>query len=137
MINNKRRKKFLGTSFQKKLLFLIFASSIIPATIVGVCLYYLIFNALALEMVIPEAIANNLIPVLRKVNLVIAVVLPFSLLAIWLIALELSHRIAGPLYRIEHELEDRISGVKGGPIKIRKKDELKTLVDKLNKFISK
>lgn len=137
MKNNRRRKKYLGTVFQKKLLFLVFASAVIPATIVAVCMYYLIFNMLAVQMVFPEAIANNLMPVLHKVNIILAISIPITLLLIWIIALELSHRIAGPLYRMEKELDERISGAKQGSIKLRKKDEFKLLVDKLNKLLSK
>lgn len=137
MKNNRRRKKYLGTVFQKKLLFLVFTSAVIPAVIVAVCMYYLIFNMLAIQMVFPEAIANSLLPVLHKVNIILAISIPVILLLIWIIALELSHRIAGPLYRMEKELDERISGTKQGPIKIRKKDELKLLLDKLNKLLLK
>lgn len=137
MINNKRTKKYLGTAFQKKILFLVFASSLIPASIVAVCMYYLIFNTLALEMVIPEAIAYNLMPVIRKVNTIIAVAVPISLVVIWLVALELSHRIAGPLYRMEKELDEIIQGGKRCSIKLRRNDECKLFIDKLNRVITK
>jgi len=134
---NKRRRKYLGGSFQNKMLFLVFASATIPATIVTLCLYYLIFNTLAWQMVIPESIAYNLIPVLQRVNIILAISIPIVLIILWLIALELSHRVAGPVYRIEKELEDRISGEKQGPIKLRKNDEFQSLADKINQFIAK
>jgi signal transduction histidine kinase len=137
MKNNQRRKKYLGTSFQNKMLFLVFASAVIPAVIIAACLYYLIFHMLALQMVFPEAIAYNVMPVLDKINVIIAVALPLSLFLIWIIALELSHRIAGPLYRMEKELDERINGHKHGPIRLREKDEFKLLADKFNKLICK
>jgi hypothetical protein len=137
MKNNSRKKKYIGTSFQKRLLFLVFASAVIPAVILAACLYYLIFHMLSLQMVFPEAIAYNVMPVLRQVNLLIFIALPVSLVLIWVIALELSHRIAGPLYRMEKELDERINGSKHGPIRLRAKDEFKLLADKLNKLICK
>lgn len=137
MLNNKRKKKFLGTVFQKKLLFLVFAAAIIPAVLVAVCMYYLIFHLLAWQLVFPEAIAYNLMPVLQKVNLILLVSVPLSIFIIWMAALELSHKIAGPLYRMEKELDERIAGIKAGPIKLRKGDEFQLLVDKMNKLISK
>jgi signal transduction histidine kinase len=137
MKSNQRRKKYLGTSFQKKMLFLVFVSAVIPAVIVAVCLYYFIFHLLALQMVFPEAIAYNVMPVLHKVNMVVAIALPLSLLLIWIVALELSHRVAGPIYRMEKELDERINGHKHGPIRLREKDEFKLLADKLNKLICK
>jgi len=137
MKNNKRNKKYLGTSFQKKLLFLVFASAVIPAIIVGLCMYYLIFNMLAWQMVIPESIINNLMPVLRKVNLILMISGPIVIFIIWLAALELSHRIAGPLYRMEKDLDERIAHGGKGPIKLRPKDEFKILVEKINKLLSR
>jgi len=88
-------------------------------------------------MVFPEAIDNILIPVLNKVNLIMAITIPVSIVLIWFAALGLSHRITGPLYRIEKELDERIAGTKQGPIKLRQKDEFKLLVEKLNKVICK
>jgi len=137
MQNNQRRKKYIGTSFQKRLLFLVFASAVIPAVILAACLYYLIFHMLSLQMVFPEAIAYNVMPVLKQVNTLIIIALPVSLFLIWIVALELSHRVAGPLYRMEKELDERISGHKHGPIKLRRRDEFKLLADKLNKLICK
>jgi len=134
---NKRKAKFIGTALQNKTLILVFFASVVPVTIIAICLYYLIFNMLAWQLGIPEAIAYNLVPVARKVNLIILIALPITLFVIWFMALELSHRIAGPLYRLEKELNERIEGNKSGPIQLREKDELKALADKINKLIIK
>lgn len=136
-MENKRRKKYLGTSFQKKLLVLVLAAALIPAAIVAICMYYLIFNMMGRQLGIPEAIAYNLMPVLYRVNIILAFAIPISLVLIWIIAMELSHRVAGPLYRIEKELDERIAGKKHGPIKLRRTDEFKLLADKINRLINK
>lgn len=133
---NQRRKKYIGTPLQKKLLILIFASAIIPTAVVAISFYYLVFNLLAEQLFIPEAIAYNLIPVLKKINLIIVVVLPVILFAIWKVSLELSHRISGPLFRLERELDERIAGRARGEIKLRPKDEFKALAEKINKLIN-
>ncbi|MFC1807720.1 hypothetical protein ACFL0T_05055 [Candidatus Omnitrophota bacterium] len=133
--NNKRRAKIINSALQRKLLLLVFFAAVIPASIVTICLYYVIFNMLARQLGIPEAIAYNLLPVARKVNMIIIVSLPISLIVIWFIALELSHRIAGPIYRLEKELDDRIEGKKSGPVNLRAKDELKSLVEKINRLL--
>ena len=137
MQNNKRRKIYLGTTFEKKMLFLVFASAVVPAIIIAACMYYLIFNMMAWQIAFPEAIAGILMPVLSRVNLILAIFLPLALLVIWFAALILSHRIAGPLYRIEKDLDARIAGSAHGPIRLRRKDEFKLLVEKLNKVICK
>jgi hypothetical protein len=137
MQNNKRKRIYLGTAFEKRLLFLVFISAAIPATIVAACMYYLIFNMMAWQLVFPEAIAGILMPVLSKVNLVMLVSLPVCLVLIWFAALGISHRVAGPLYRLEKDLDERIAGTKQGPIRLRQKDEFKALAEKLNKLICK
>ena len=137
MQNNKRKRIYLGTAFEKRLLFLVFISAAIPATIVAACMYYLIFNMMAWQLAFPEAIAGILMPVLSKVNLVMLVSLPVCLVLIWFAALGISHRVAGPLYRLEKDLDERIAGTKQGPIRLRQKDEFKALAEKLNKLICK
>ena len=134
---NKRTRKFVGTAFQKKLLFVIFASAVVPAGLVTVSLYYLIFNLLVWQIGMPEGVGVYLVPALNKINLVILVSLPIVLLLIWIIALEVSHRIAGPIFRIEKELDTRISGDKIGPIKLRRRDEFKILTDKINQLLAR
>ena len=136
-MQNKRKKKYMGTTLQNKLLFVIFASAVIPATIVAIGMYYIIFNLLSWQIVIPELIASNIIPVLHKVNLIIAIAVPIALIVIWVVALELSHRISGPLYRMEKELDEKMSGQSKGPIRLRKKDEFQGLAAKLNKLLNK
>jgi hypothetical protein len=134
---NMRKAKFINTPVQNKTLTLVFLAAVVPAAIVSVCLYYLIFNMLAWQLGIPEIIAYNLVPVARKVNIILLASLPVALFFIWFAALELSHRIAGPIYRLEKELTDRLEGKKTGPIQLREKDELKQLADKINNLMQR
>jgi signal transduction histidine kinase len=132
-----RKAKFINTPVQNKTLILVFVAAVVPSAIVAVCLYYLIFNMIAWQLGIPEIIAYNLVPVARKVNIIMLVSLPVALFIIWFMALELSHRIAGPIYRLEKELDSRLNGKEINPIKLREGDELKVLADKINSLIEK
>ena len=132
-----RNKKFLGTSVQKKLLLLIFSCAVIPLSIAVLSLYYLVFSLLAWQIGIPEEMADTLMPVIRKINIIMFIAIPVVLFVLWVIALEISHRIAGPICRLEKELDERLAGRAHGPIKLRLKDELKILVEKINKLICK
>ena len=78
-----------------------------------------------------------MIPVAQKVFGIVAVAIPIVLIVIWFVALELSHRIAGPLFRLEKELDTRLRGDRKGPIKLREHDELKNLAEKINRLIEK
>ncbi|MFA5411112.1 MAG: hypothetical protein WC321_04530 [Candidatus Omnitrophota bacterium] len=133
----KRKRKFLWTSFQKKIFFLVFVAAIAPATIVALSLDYLIYNLFASQAALPEAIVVKLIPLLSMLNLIIVVTIPVNLVLIGIFAWILSYRIAGPVYRIEKELEERITGSKQGPITLRRNDELQSLVEKVNKLLAK
>ena len=114
-------------------------AAVVPAAVVATCLYYLIFNIFASEVVIPEFIAYTLIPVSEQVNLILLICLPVALAIIWFMALTFSHRVSGPLYRLERELDDRIKGKRQGLIHLRKGDEtaIHSLVAKINKLIAK
>lgn len=116
---------------------LVFIAAFVPTVIVGFCLYYVIFNLTAAQIGIPEAIAYNLFPVAKKVNIIILTILPFSITIIAAWAYVISHRVAGPLNRIYSELDDRINNKKHGHIYLRKNDELVELVERINKLIDK
>ncbi|MBU1888107.1 MAG: hypothetical protein KKB46_02810 [Candidatus Omnitrophica bacterium] len=49
--------------------------------------------------------------------------------------LVLSHRLAGPIYRLEKDLEDIAKGNFSIRIKFRKKDELKSIADGINRIL--
>ena len=132
------RIKFLtGNKLQIKYLSLIIIAMIIPTLIVGSCLYYFIFTIMAEQLAIPESIAVNLIPVVQKINimLVIGLIPLFLLLLFW--GLVLSHRFAGPLARIEEDLDKVLSGDKSIRLKVRDDDDIKSIVNKLNKLIER
>lgn len=138
------RTKFLRTRLltasrmQWKYLMLLMVSMVIPMVFVGGCLYYLIFNIMAEQLGIPEHIAYNLFPVLNKINIMLVIGLPplFIILIAW--GAVLSHRFAGPIDRLEKEI-DKISESKdyAHRIRIRKSDDLKPVADALNRLLDK
>ena len=134
---NKRKIKFVNSRLQRNLLILVFVSATIPAAIIAVCMYYMIFNMVAWQIGIPEAIAYNVLPVAQRVSTILMISLPVVLFLILLIALEISHKVAGPLVRLERELDDIIEGKKESCINVRKGDEFESLVHRINKLICK
>ena len=59
-----------------------------------------------------------------------------AILVIILFALIFTHRIAGPLYRLEKTLDKLLQGEDVKPIRLRKNDELKDLTIKINSLAS-
>ncbi|MBU0759503.1 MAG: methyl-accepting chemotaxis protein [Candidatus Omnitrophica bacterium] len=104
-----KRKRFI---VNKKLQLGIFLKwIIIPVVALSAALYYFRGNAYVLIMAITA-------------------VLLFS----WHILI-LSHRLAGPVYRLEKDLEDIAKGNFSIRIKFRKKDELKSIADGINRIL--
>jgi hypothetical protein len=132
----RRKKIFANKRVQLKYLTLLVVSMIVPLLFAIGCLYYLIFTVMAEQLGIPESIAYNLFPVVKKINAVLAIGLPpLFLLLIWWGTI-LSHRFAGPLQRLEKELHKVThSGDYSHRIHLRKGDDIKPLVDSINKLL--
>lgn len=132
-----RIRLFKWTKLQFRYLMLVIISMLVPTLIVGSCLYYFIFTIMAEQLGIPEAIAINLIPVLNKINfmLITGLIPLFILLFLW--GLILSHRFSGPLERIEKDLNKILEGDTSIRFKVREKDDIRGIVDKLNKLIER
>ena len=128
---------FTKSAVQFRYLILIIIAMTVPTILVGSCLYYFIFSVMAEQLGIPEAIAMNLMPVLNRINLMLLIGLPplFILLFIW--GLILSHRFAGPIERIEKDLDKILKGDYSIRFKVREKDDIKNAVNKLNKLLER
>ncbi len=72
------------------------------------------------ELVLPPVIINNLV----------------LMVIIMVVGVFYSHRIAGPLYRMEQDIVRVLSGDKNVKIKIRQKDKLKPFAEQLNRLIN-
>jgi len=132
-----RRNLFTARTVQARYLILIIVAMIVPALIVGSCLYYFIFTVMAEQLAIPESIAMNLIPVLKKINtmLVVGLIPLFVLLFLW--GLMLSHRFAGPLKRVEDDLDKILEGDYSVRFKVRENDDMKNIINKLNRLLER
>jgi len=132
----RRKKVFANRQVQMKYLVLLIVSMAVPLLFAIGCLYYLIFTVMAEQLGIPESIAYNLFPVVKKINTVLAIGLPpLFLLLIWW-GTVFSHRIAGPLQRIEKELTKVThSHDFSHRIHLRKSDDVKPIADAINKLL--
>ncbi len=137
MTQNNRRKRFFANKLHRNLFLLVFLAALVPTIIVTFSLYYLIFNVTASQMFFPEAIVYNIIPAAKKVLSILAIALPIFILIILTLAYKTTHAIIGPFDRILRELDKYIEGTRKGYIKLRKKDKLFPLVEKINKLLDK
>ena len=132
-----RIKYLTKNPLQFKFLVLILISIMTPLFLVGGCLYYLIFQIMAEQLAIPESIAQNLIPVLHKINFLIILGMPVVIFLLFLLGLILTHRLIGPLQRLEDDLTKISFGDYSIRLKLRKDDDLRPIAEVINKIINK
>ena len=133
---NRRRMPFVRHSIQWNYLKLVAAAIFVPMLLATACLYYLIWQTVAYELAIPELIAEALFPAFHRVNEIILIGMPLICGLILFLAVRLSHQLAGPLYRIEKELEIMAeTGNFTKTIRIRPGDQLHSLVAKINRVL--
>lgn len=130
-----RVKWFMRHPIQAKYLLLVLFAMLAPMLLIGFCFYTLVFDLLARQLVFPEAIFANLVPVIDRVNGFLVLTLPgLSLVILWC-ALVISHRFAGPIERLEADLDRMLAGETSHRIRLRKKDDLKGVADRINALV--
>jgi methyl-accepting chemotaxis protein len=122
---------------QHKYLGLIIVSMILPLIIVGGCLYYLMFQVMADQLAMPETIAENLMPVFHKINFILLVSVPVIVVVIFIFAVVLTHRLFGPLERLENDICKIAQGDYSVRINMRQDDDLKPVAELVNTIIEK
>jgi signal transduction histidine kinase len=119
-----KKKLQLGLAFRFLLL------SVLFSIFIGFEVYITIWPVVA------EAISGLSIALVKK-HILFRLIF-FSIPVIFVIVIGsiiFTHRIAGPLYRLEKTLDDLIAGKDVDIIRLRKKDEFQGLTQKLNEFI--
>lgn len=132
-----RTKYLTGSRMQMRYLVLLMASMVIPLVFAVGCLYYLVFKIMAEQIGIPEYIAQNLFPVITKINMILLVGLPPLFLALIAWGLVLSHRLAGPMERLEKEIKHISEGNRSKRIRVRASDDIKPIADAINNLLDK
>ena len=127
-----RIKWFMRHPIQAKYLLLVLIAMLAPMLLIGFCFYTLVFDLVARQLVFPEAIFSNLVPVIERVNNLLALTLPALVLVILWCALVISHRFAGPIERLEEDLDQILAGSLHHKVRLRKDDDLKGIANRIN-----
>jgi len=122
---NRRKKYYIDKDFQAKFI-IKFCLLVVSASIVtGVLLYYYNkqTNTVAFEnlRVIVKSTSDFILPIVLAVLVIVTII---AAIATILMTLFTSHKISGPLYKLEKELEKMEAGDFSSPIKIRSSDQL-------------
>ena len=135
MQKRRRRQFIVNPVLQFKLLFLILLSIIIPTLLTFLSLFFLIRSILLEAQINNELVYNALLFLSRKVYIILIAGFSFVTVLLLTWALIFIHRIVGPLFRLERELEKIIDGKKVGKIRFRKNDSFISLAEKINRLI--
>lgn len=136
-----RTKFLIGPKLQAKFLAAFVFSNFLVALgfLYSAVRFIDVFKLRALEVGIPEGHYFYLFLSEQKQTLLLLTFLGilFTLAITTLLTIYLSHKIAGPVYRIEQDLTEMFRTNKFREIKIRQDDDLQEVVVLVNKLISK
>jgi signal transduction histidine kinase len=132
---DRRKVFFIKKKFQLHYIVFVFLAMLLTTVICVGGIYYLIWQTVAKEFAVPELIEDVLIPALGKANMVLLVALPLAFLLMLLLSVFVSHKIAGPIYRTERDLDEIVKGDYARRIKLRDGDDLQELADGINKLL--
>ncbi len=133
MDHNRRKKILVKKKFQVIYVGYIIVFMIFVAVISGGTVFHTLFSILAPKLagIYPE---GRLMAIFTKTALILArnllILTPFIIV----IGILLSHRIAGPISRIERVMEEIGNGNFKMRLAIRRSDELQDMADALNKM---
>lgn len=130
----KRRQYFIAAKFQLKFVGIILLFMFAVALFSALTIYYYTW------MLLGEKLANiypqgRLVGILRSAQYVLLIrILIFSPF-VAAVAIVLSHRIAGPIYRMKKTLDEVVEGNYSLRLRLRRTDELKDVAESMNKVI--
>ena len=134
----KRRNYFIKKRFQTKFILRFCALVVLGAVISGVILYSLSGGT------VTTAFVNSRLSIVNTADYILPALIGSGLVSIALISIAtaivvmyLSHRIAGPLFRIEKSAEEIGSGNLALKIRLRSTDEITRMADGLNEMTEK
>ncbi len=108
---------------------------VIPTVFVGGCLYYLIFQVLADQIAFPDVIARDLLPVIERINFLLAVGLPVVFIVLLTWAVVLSYRFVAPLERLEEDIKRIDEGDYSVRLQIREDHDLSPIAGVINDLV--
>ena len=134
--NYKRKIFIVNKKYQFRYLFIIISTMLISVASVYFTTFYVIWNKVIDEFFfVPEA-SKKLAEIFVQTSQLL--VIPIILLAVIFTAIGiiLSHKVAGPIFRVERVAQELSKGNLDIKVKFRKGDELHELADSLNEMIT-
>ena len=124
-----RRTMLVKRSLQYKYIASIFVCVVLAVILIGMDLYYTLYKLLLLDN-------PSLVPLLQHANSVFIVRVLLYLAIVFVVALIISNRLAGPIYRFEKSAQEVGAGNLTHRVSLRTGDELLELQEEFNAMVS-
>jgi methyl-accepting chemotaxis protein len=128
---NVRKQLIISRKFQTKYMFILLGTFLSAALVFGMSIYVTILEILKKRM--PSIDEQKFLSDLffGEVNNYLLVVGLLFILLVILVSVVISHKIAGPEYRLSRVMESVAKGDFTSPTKLRRRDELQELANKV------
>ena len=128
-----RTRYFLSRGFQLRYAGIILLVAFVTAALSGLTVFHTTCNILGekLSQVYPQGL---FVAIFNKVALTLLKNMAVLAVLIFIFAIVISHRIAGPIHRIKSVIRAIGEGNLDMPVYLRKNDELHDLADEINKL---
>ncbi|MDD5680809.1 MAG: HAMP domain-containing protein, partial [Candidatus Omnitrophica bacterium] len=128
-----RTRYFLARGFQLRYAGIILLVAFVTAVLSGLTVFHTTCNILGtkLSQVYPQGL---FVSIFNKVAFSLARNMAVLAILIFIFAIFISHRIAGPIYRIKSVIREMGEGKLDVPVYLRKNDELHDLAEEINKL---
>ena len=134
----KRRQYFIDRKFQSDYIIKFCALVVLGGLLTIGLLYLLAMRSTTVSIVdsrvVVRSTADFLLPLLVQTVAVVTILIG---IAVMVVAVLLSHKIAGPLYRFQKEIKNLENGDFTTEFRIRKMDQLQDLAENFNQMIKK
>ena len=132
----RRRKYFIKRNFQLKFV-MEFCAVVLGGVIISTALLFFfsqgtLTSSFSHSRLVIRNTGAAILPAVIYTNLI---VLGLISIAAMLVTLLVSHKIAGPLFRLEKELQDIGAGNLRTKMSLRKKDQMEEVADGLNRMV--
>ncbi len=126
-----RKIIMIKRGLQMKYVLLVFVTVFLTAIVVSLDVYYVIGKSVLLHY---EEV--NLLPVIKSATLLLAMHLSLYLLVVIVCSIFVSHRFAGPIFRLERVSENLAKGDLTVSVQFRKGDEFFETAEYMNRMIA-
>jgi len=131
----KRLILYTRNPIQTKYLVVVFMSMLLPMVTMFACMVLLMRWFIADYGLMPSEVHQHLILVYDQIKYMWAFSLTISFVVMLLWSLYVSHRLVGPITRLERELDAVLGGDMNVDIHVRPKDDLKGIADRINQLV--